>query len=76
MSWQRTQTKYKRHIKKVTSYSCRNHGSCSYCLSNRTISTLKNVEKEKELMNFIENDYLQDGALVNWSEPCKNILAT
>jgi hypothetical protein len=41
---------YKKNIKyrKTRSFACNNHGSCSYCESNRTIQTKKVEEKAKQ----------------------------
>lgn len=38
---------------KAFDYSCRNHGSCKYCLSNRTYKNKKRKLKSKEDENNI-----------------------
>lgn len=40
---------------KAVSTHCRNHGSCAYCTSNRTIRNQKLAAKAKELIQEVSN---------------------
>ena len=45
---------------KAVDYSCRNHGTCSWCLSNRTIQQQREEESFQQALDEFNNRTIQN----------------